>query len=238
MNTMPYLPGLHLPISRRKARSPQKILAEKIQQVRLKSFSQLGECFGRFIPNQYLQPTESGALSRRRLFSKENTFWAFFSQVLDADGGCKEVVRKLQASVAVKLKAAPSSSTAAYCKARKKLELSTLESIHLHLSDQLKANANADCLNGRRIIVVDGTGVSMPDTVNGHNQGARSQAVVFHRQPFVLASTCKMEHCSAMKQVTKKVMSCPCFVSNGTPLKMVMFSWETRVFAAIMTSQT
>jgi hypothetical protein len=168
MNTIPYLPGLHLPTSHRKARSPQKILAEKMQQVRLKSFSQLGECFGRFIPKQYLQPTESGALSRRRLFSKENTFWAFFSQVLDADGGCKEVVRKVQATVAVRLKAAPSSSTAAYCKARKKLELSTLESIHLHLSGQLKGKVNADCLNGRRVIVVDGTGVSMPDT--GENQ--------------------------------------------------------------------
>ena len=84
--------------------------------------------------------------------------------LIDADGGCKEVVRKLQASVAVKLKSVPSSSTAAYCKARKKLGLSTLESIHQHLSDQLKTRTNPDCLNGRRIIVVDGTGVSMPDT--------------------------------------------------------------------------
>lgn len=164
MNTTPYLPGLHLPISRRKARTPQKILAEKIQQVRLKSFSQLGECFGRFIPNQYLQPAESGALSRRRLFSKENTFWAFFSQMLDADGGCKEVVRKLQASTAFRLKVVPSSSTAAYCKARKKLELPMLESIHQHLSDHLKTGASSDCLNGRRVIVVDGTGISMPDS--------------------------------------------------------------------------
>ncbi|MDX8390752.1 MAG: IS4 family transposase [Mariprofundaceae bacterium] len=83
---------------------------------------------------------------------------------MDADGGCKEAVRKLQAAVAVKLKSVPSSSTAAYCKARKKLELSTLESIHQHLSDQLKIKTNPDCLNGRRIIVVDGTGISMPDT--------------------------------------------------------------------------
>jgi hypothetical protein len=164
MKTAPYLPGLHLPISRRKARSSQQILADEVEQLKLKSFSQLGECFSRFIPKKYLHPTESGALSRRRVFSKENIFWAFFSQVLDADGGCKEAVRKLQAAVAVKLKSVPSSSTAAYCKARKKLELSTLEAIHQHLSDQLKIKTNANCLNGRRIIVVDGTGISMPDT--------------------------------------------------------------------------
>jgi len=164
MNIAPYLPGLQLPKSRRKARSSQQILAEKIEHLKLKSFSQLGECFGRYIPKEYLQPTESGALSRRRIFSKENTFWAFFSQVLDADGGCKEAVRKLQAAVAVKLKSVPSSSTAAYCKARKKLELPMFESIHQHLTDQLSSKCNADRLNGRRVIVVDGTGISMPDT--------------------------------------------------------------------------
>ncbi|MDX8390753.1 MAG: hypothetical protein R8M38_09720 [Mariprofundaceae bacterium] len=65
MKTTPYLPGLHLPISRRKARSSQQILADEIEQLKLKSFSQLGECFSRFIPKEYLHPTESGALSRR-----------------------------------------------------------------------------------------------------------------------------------------------------------------------------
>jgi len=95
---------LHLPRSRRKARSPQELLAAKMDQLKLKSFSQLGECFSRFIPDQFLHPAKSGALSRQRLFSKKNTFWAFFSQVLDADGGCKEAVRKLQASTASKLK--------------------------------------------------------------------------------------------------------------------------------------
>jgi len=43
-------------------------------------------------------------LSRRRIYSKENTFWAFLSQVFDADGGCKEVIRKLQAFAALKLR--------------------------------------------------------------------------------------------------------------------------------------
>jgi len=88
-------------------------------------------------------------LSRRRIFSKENTFWAFLSQVLDADGGCKEVIRKLQASAALKLNALPSSSTAAYCKARQKLDQSTLESILRHTAVDIQTVADSERLHGR-----------------------------------------------------------------------------------------
>ncbi len=107
-----YLPGFHLATLRRKPRSAQQILADKLSDLKQKTFVQLGECFGQFIPKKYLHPADSGSLSRRRLFSKENTFWAFLSQVLDADGGCQEVVRKLQAYAAMKSTPLPSSSTA------------------------------------------------------------------------------------------------------------------------------
>jgi len=162
-NNVLFLP-LHLPKSRCKARSFQQVLAEEIQRLKQKSFSQLGECLGKFIPGSQLRPASSGALSRRRIYSKENTFWAFLSQALDADGGCKEVIRKLQAFAALELDALPSSSTAAYCKARQKLDQSTLESILKHTTTGIQAVADPDRLHGRRVIVVDGTGVSMPDT--------------------------------------------------------------------------
>jgi len=163
-NNTPLFPGFNLQTLRRKPRSAQQILAGQMEQLKQKSISQLGECFGRFIPNQHLRPTESGVLSRRRFFSKENTFWAFFSQVLDADGGCREVVRKLQAFAAMKSKALPSSSTAAYCQARKRVDLPSLAAILQYTSERLQETPDTERLNGRRVIVVDGTGVSMPDT--------------------------------------------------------------------------
>ncbi len=163
-NNTPLFPGFNLQTLRRKPRSAQQILAGQMEQLKQKSISQLGECFGRFIPNQHLRPTESGVLSRRRFFSKENTFWAFFSQVLDADGGCREVVRKLQAFAAMMSKALPSSSTAAYCQARKRVDLPSLAAILQHTSERLQETPDTERLNGRRVIVVDGTGVSMPDT--------------------------------------------------------------------------
>ncbi len=163
-NPTPLFPNFHLPTLRRKPRSAQQLLADKMEQVRKKSFSQLGECFGQFISNQHLRPTASGALSRRRFFSKENIFWAFFSQVLDSDGGCQEVVRKLQAFAAMKSLPLRSSSTAAYCQARKNFDLLSMKAILQDTSDQIRPVTDKEHLKSRRVVVVDGTGVSMPDT--------------------------------------------------------------------------
>lgn len=164
-NTTPLFPGFHLQTLRRKPRSASQKLSDEIAKLKQKSFSQLGECFRNFIPNQYLRPSESGVLSRRRLFSKENTFWAFFSQVLGDDGGCQEVIRKLQAFAAMKSKPLPSSSTAAYCQARSKLDLPGLETILQYTANRLLNIPDPERMNGRRVVVVDGTGVSMPDTI-------------------------------------------------------------------------
>ena len=162
--TTPLFPGFHLQILRRTPRSEQQKLAEKMALLQQKSFKQIGEVFEKFIPRTLLKPEQSGVMSRRRLFSKENTFWAFFSQVLDADGGCKEVIRKLQSYASIKGIKVPSSSTASYCTARKKLDEQMLSDILAHTADRLEQMPESGMLNNRRVIVVDGTGVSMPDT--------------------------------------------------------------------------
>lgn len=163
-NTSYFLPGFHLSTLRRRSRSAGQCLAEKQAQLKQKSLSELGECFRQFIPTQCLEQSDSGHSSRRRLFSKENTFWAFFSQVLAADGGCREVVRKLQALCASQSKPLPSSSTAAYCQARARLDTTSLEDIFAYTAKQGRAADGTYRLNNRRVVVVDGTGVSMPDT--------------------------------------------------------------------------
>jgi hypothetical protein len=104
-NTTRLLPGFHLPTLRRTPRSARQQLLDAITTLKRTSFAQLSECLDPFIPTHLLRPAASGALSRQRVFSKANTFWAFFSQVLDADGGCQEVVRTLQAFAALKANA-------------------------------------------------------------------------------------------------------------------------------------
>ena len=163
-NSTPMFPGFHLQTLRRTPRSEAQKLADKLALLQQKSIKQIGEVFEKFIPKALLKPEKDGVMSRRRLFSKENTFWAFFSQILDADGGCKEVIRKLQAYASLKGIAFPSSSTASYCTARKKLDIQTLTDIFEHTTKQQERLSRTGQLNNRRVIVVDGTGVSMPDT--------------------------------------------------------------------------
>ena len=163
-NPTPMLPGFYLPLRGRKPRSAQQVFADKIASFKQKSFKQIGEIFGRFIPGDYLKPELSGIMSRRSIFSKENTFWAFLGQVLDADGGCKEVVRKLQSYASLKGGKVPSSSTASYCTARKKLDEQTLFDIFQFTAMRGDKSTQTGLLKNRRVVVVDGTGLSMPDT--------------------------------------------------------------------------
>ena len=160
----PLFPDFHRQIRRRNPRAAQQKLAEKLALLQQKSFKQIGEVFEKFIPHALLKKEASGSMSRSRLFSKENTFWAFFSQVLDADGGCMEVIRKLQSYASIKGIKIPSSSTASYCTARKKLPEQMLSDIFAHTADRLEQIPESGILHNRRVIVVDGTGVSMPDT--------------------------------------------------------------------------
>lgn len=163
-NTTLFLPGFHLSTLRRKPRSCAQKLADERLRIRRHSISQLGECFGSFIPTHELGKASQGDFSRRRVFSKENTFWGFFTQVLDADGGCQEVVRKVQAFAASRSMPAPSASTSAYCQARSKLDGDGLQRILQHTSEQLQQRGSHRHWKDRRVVVVDGTGVSMPDT--------------------------------------------------------------------------
>lgn len=173
-NTTPLFPGFHLQTLRRKPQSAQQKLAKEMALLKQKSFKQVGEFFENFIPRSLLKPEQTGKMSRRRLFSKENTFWAFFSQMLDADGGCKEVIRKLQAYASIKGVSIPPSSTASYCSARKKLDEKMLSEIFEHTAVELEKMPESGLLSNRNVIVVDGTGISMPDTVTNQETWPQS----------------------------------------------------------------
>lgn len=164
LKSTPIFPGFHLQTLRRKPRSSQQKLAAEIALLKQKSFSQLGEAFGTFIPERLLGPSACGEHSRRRLYSKRNTFWAFIGQLFSDDGSCQEVVQKLKAYAALRGLDMPSSGTAAYCRARSRLSMVDVQTIHEHVVTSMEALGAADTWHGHRVIVVDGTGASMPDT--------------------------------------------------------------------------
>ncbi len=177
--TTPLLPGLHLQTLRRRPRSTQQKLADELGILKRKSFDQLGEAFGTLIPENLVAPSLRGAHSRCRLFSKSNTFWAFLGQVLSADGSCQEVVQKLKAFAALRGLDLPSSATAAYCKARSKMTTTDLQAIISNVIVSMEQMGAGDNWHGHRVVVVDSTGVSMPDTEMNQEQWPQQR----HQKP-------------------------------------------------------
>jgi hypothetical protein len=140
------------------------------------SISALREAFGSMIPDTLLCRQPKGRASRQRLFSPLVTFWTFLAQVLSPQSACRDAVRKAQAWWALHHHIEISPATSAYCQARARLPDALLQRIHGHLSDRLEANVpSARLWLGRAVKVVDGTGLSMPDTAS--NQAAYPQSV-------------------------------------------------------------
>jgi len=172
--TTPFFAGFHRLLFGRAQRSAQHQLRAQAQALEQASLCQLGKLCAPWVPARLLKPTERGAHSRRRFFPKSLTFWAFLSQVLSPQSPCRETVRKVQAWYAARRLPRPGSGTAAYCNARARLSRDTLLGIHRHTAEELQRRVSREQLwCGRRVKVVDGTGVSMPDTTK--NQRAFPQ---------------------------------------------------------------
>jgi hypothetical protein len=164
-NTTPFFAGFRRLLFGRAQRSAQQQLRAQAQALDHASLCQLGKVCAPWVPARLLKPPDHGAPSRRRFFPQALTFWAFLAQVLSPESPCRETVRKVQAWYAVRRQPRPGSGTAAYCRARARLSHDTLLGIHRHTADALQQRVTREQLwCGRPVKVVDGTGVSMPDT--------------------------------------------------------------------------
>jgi len=164
-NSTPFFAGFHRLLFGRAQRSAQQQLRTQAQALEQASLCQLGKVCAPWVPARLLKPTASGAHSRQRFFPQSLTFWAFLSQVLCPQSPCRETVRKVQAWYTARRLPRPGSGTAAYCNARSRLSRATLLDIHRHTADESQRRLASEQLwCGRRVKVVDGTGVSMPDT--------------------------------------------------------------------------
>lgn len=174
--TTPFLPGISRELFGRQRRSELDKLRLQTELLRRASLNRLGEVFGPWLPAAVLNQNAQGANSRKRTYPVSLTFWAFLSQVLNPGSACREVVRKVQVWSMQQHRALPDSGTSAYCQARARLPVERLEQLHEHLSLKLVSRTNAaDLWQGHRVKVIDGTGLSMPDT--SANQKAYPQPV-------------------------------------------------------------
>ena len=122
----------------------------------------LAALVARFIPTELFK---AGAGERERLFTPMVTFTAFLGQVMERGSSCREAVRRVQAWFLSSGQPAPDDSTSAYCQARKRLKLDLIHTAFERLCTWFEAETKpADLWLGRSVKILDGTGVSMPDT--------------------------------------------------------------------------
>ena len=108
---------------------------------------------------------EHGTPGRHRLYPPMDTLRLFIGQVLSTDRACQDVVgRRLSERIACG-QSASALSTSAYCDARQRLSLALPTTLSELIAQRLESRAALSWRwNGRRVVLFDGTSMSMPDT--------------------------------------------------------------------------
>ena len=148
------------------------------QQHRIKHYASVSDAFSFF--NQLTGPELLDTIEatlpehRERLFPPTETLSMFLAQALKPDRSCQNIVN--DAAVKRLTGGLPqcSTNTGAYCKARQRLPLEMLSKLVRHTGSLITAKAPETWLwYGRRVRLVDGTTVTLPDTAA--NQAAYPQ---------------------------------------------------------------
>src|SRR3954453_21690048 len=109
-----------------------------------------------------------------RIYSPLVTLWVFLGQVLSQDHSCRAAVARLIAHRVARGQRPCSAETGAYCQARKRLPEEFYAEVARKAGQSLDNGAKKEWLwKSRRVLVYDGSTVSMPDTAE--NQQAYPQ---------------------------------------------------------------
>ncbi len=124
------------------------------------------EFFNVLTSAQLLEMTEALLPDHReRLYTPAVTMSMFMRQALDEDGSCQRAVNGWAAQRVADGLSPGSVGTGAYCRARQRLPVAMLSELTRETARQLSASALPEWRwRGRSVKLVDGTGVSMPDT--------------------------------------------------------------------------
>ena len=102
---------------------------------------------------------------RERLYPPTVTLAMFMGQAMNADGSCQQAVNTWAVRRAAEGLSECSSRTGAYCKARQRLAVALVQELTRTSGGMLSERAAPGWRwHGRTVKLVDGTGISMPDT--------------------------------------------------------------------------
>lgn len=148
-----------------------QLLTKSIHQVRACTLSQLESRFSNCLPDSAFTKALRGPNSRNRVYTQGRTFWCFLWQCLQVNVAGREVVRQLQALLAL-LGAGPiCPEDGAYCIARQRLPQSLLTTA-LQTSAAVcdRSATQTGFLQNRTVKVADGTTVTLPDTPDNQRE--------------------------------------------------------------------
>jgi hypothetical protein len=99
------------------------------------------------------------------IYTPAVTVWVFLSQCLSPDHSCRDAVARLAAWLAAQGRRPCSAETGAYCTAREQLPEAVCQRLVCHTGKDVEDAAPREWLwKGRRVRVVDGSTITMPDT--------------------------------------------------------------------------
>ena len=139
----------------------------QIELLRTQFGQKNGLPFAEVLPNERIEKAlqEEGATWRDCVYEPALLLWAFLSQVIAADGSCRAAVARVLAWLVSRGERPCSPNTDPYCKARKRLPEKLLARLTRETGKALHEGASAEWRwKSRRVKIVDGTTVSMPDT--------------------------------------------------------------------------
>ena len=157
-----YLPGFNQGFGRR-PKTRQKQFSDKAKELRERLPGELPKLFMELLaPESILIPGGT----RKRVFDLWSTFWINLDQILH-QGSLRWANRQMQLHMHKQGTSSLSASTGAYCRARKRIPLHWIKSIHQRILGK--------CVEpSARVLIVDGTSVQLPDTAA--NQDAYPQS--------------------------------------------------------------
>jgi len=158
--------------------SQNELKKRAISELKSSDLCGLSRLLSNFIPASIFKSNLGKDFSRNRIYNLEVTFIGFLNQVLLNTSSCSVIVKKIQSWRVSKRMRVQSSATGGYVKAKMKLHITFLKDVFNHSVKKLIARESSDHMWLNRIVkVVDGTGLSMPDTKKNQNAYPQNRAM-------------------------------------------------------------
>lgn len=158
-----FLPGFSTKLHGRQRRRQLESFRIKRERLRSESVSDFGTLFDSILPLEKL--FEFSESLRNRIFPEVVTFWAWVSQIVEANSSCAKATALVQAWHEEAKLPLPAANTSSFCRARQRLSESFLNAVDEMCQDYAEARVEEHHRwRGLRLKAIDGTSFRLMDT--------------------------------------------------------------------------